>query len=58
MLYADSANHIGLDPELLNAIREQWSLALNNQGLATHVMLETADHVESRGVWIERVGLE
>ena len=53
MLYADNANHLGLDPGTVNRRRELLSEALNSRGLATHEVVEASDLVESLGMCID-----
>ena len=53
MLYANSANHTGLDPARVGAYMEKLSLALNNRGCDAHEIRESNDPMEILGVYIE-----
>ena len=55
MLYADNANHLGLDADEVNMRRERLSLVLNNSGLATHEIVEASGLCESIGAEIDGV---
>ena len=50
LLYADNANHLGLDAEEVNRRRNQLSIGLNCRGLFTHEVVEACDLAESLGV--------
>ena len=53
MLYADNANHLGVDADEVNFRRNQLSIGLNGRGLASHEVVEASDRVESIGVEID-----